>query len=62
MYLDLQIKIKVHFLRNKKINLVKFSFYLPFSTENQSRREIENFKKLMFPVDELSPLDNDGIF
>lgn len=62
MYLDLQIKIKVHFLRNKKINLVKFSFYLPFSTENQSRREIENFKKLMFPVDELSPLDADGIF
>lgn len=39
-----RLKIKVHFLRNKNINLIKLSFYLPFETENQSRREMENFK------------------
>lgn len=39
-----RLKIKVHFLRNKKINLVNFSFDLPFETENQSRREMEKFK------------------
>lgn len=45
MYLDFTVlKIKVHFLRNKKINLVKFSFYLFFETESRSEREMENFK------------------
>lgn len=32
-----RLKIKVHFLRNKKINLVKFSFYLPFETEPEQK-------------------------
>lgn len=32
-----RLNIKVHFLRNKKINLVKFSFHLPFEIEPEQK-------------------------
>lgn len=64
MYLDFQIKIKVQFFKEQKnIHKSCYVFILPalLNGEPEQKGNVD-FSEINVPVDELSPLDADGIF